>query len=42
MTVPAYLAAFRRAVRELEGNEKNEFNEKSPTLISIIRLISHL
>ena len=28
MTIPKYLATFRRAVQELEGYEKNEINEK--------------
>jgi hypothetical protein len=37
MTIPNYLATFRRAVREREG--KNEINEKSPTpLFRLIRL----
>jgi hypothetical protein len=30
--IPNYLATFRRAVRELEGNEKNELDEKSTPL----------
>lgn len=41
MTIPNYLATFRRAVRELEGSEKSEISEKSPTLISLNTLISH-
>jgi hypothetical protein len=33
--IPNYLKTFRRAVRELEGNEKNELDEKSTPLISL-------
>jgi hypothetical protein len=38
VTIPNYLATFRRAVRELE---RNEINEKSTPLISHNSLISH-
>ena len=41
MTIPNYLATFRRAVRELAEREKSEISEKSPTLISLNSLISH-
>jgi hypothetical protein len=41
MTIPNYLATIKRVVRELKVNEKNEINEKSPTLISLNSFISY-
>ena len=41
MTIPNYLATFRRAVRELETGEISETSKQSSTLISLNSLISH-
>jgi hypothetical protein len=38
MTVPKYLETFRRAVRELEGYEINEIDEKRSVNQNLIRL----
>jgi hypothetical protein len=41
VTIPNYLATFKRVVHELEGREKRELSEKSTPLISHNSLISH-
>jgi hypothetical protein len=41
MTIPNYLATFRRAVHEQEAHEKNETNEKSTPLISSNSFVSY-
>src|SRR5690348_7397660 len=42
MTIPAYLAALRKAVRQLESYEINEIDEKSPHLNSFNSFNSYL
>jgi hypothetical protein len=41
VTIPNYLATFKRVVHELEGREKRELSEESTPLISHNSLISH-